>query len=314
MNRGLNRRLIFSDKTDYPLFLDTLAEACSLFNVGAGAFCLMPNHYHLLVHTPEGNLSRFMRHLNGVYTQRFNRKYRRDGPLFRGRFKGILVEDDAYLLQVTKYIHRNPVKDGLCETLSGYAWSSHKHFVSSRHKTIPEWMETDYILGHFSENRDNAVAGYKRFMRQELDKEVVKFYSKKNQPPVLGDKSFVERIRAKYILGGRELNLEIKGERAIRGLAIVRKINKAVCGQFNVTEKNLYKTQRGEENIPRQIALCLARELSGLGHIELAKEYKSKSYKTVASSVYRFKVSLIKNKTLADKYSLLKDRCSQAET
>ncbi|MCH8209087.1 MAG: transposase [Nitrospinae bacterium] len=66
MNRGLNRRLIFSDKKDYPLFLETLGEACLLFNVGTGAFCLMPNHYHLLIHTPEGNLSRFMRHLNGV--------------------------------------------------------------------------------------------------------------------------------------------------------------------------------------------------------------------------------------------------------
>jgi putative transposase len=97
-------------KKDYDLFLTTLQEACNLFQVTVYAYCLMPNHYHLLVCTPSANLSRFMRHLNGVYTQRFNREHKRDGPLFRGRFKSILVQEDSYLIEVVRYIHKNPLK------------------------------------------------------------------------------------------------------------------------------------------------------------------------------------------------------------
>ena len=121
-------------------------------------------------------------------------------------------------------------------------------------------------------------------------------------------------IKQKYISSDRDLDIEIKGERVIRGLAIVLKINKAVCSQFNIAEKSLYQSQRGEENMPRQAAICLSRELSGLSYIELAKAYKSKSYKSAASSVYRFKRSLIINKNLAGKYLRLKVRCSQSET
>lgn len=311
MNRGLNRRLIYSDKEDYSSFLETLGEACSLFNVGAGAYCLMPNHYHVLIHTPEGNLSRFMRHLNGVYTQRYNRKHKRDGPLFRGRFKGILVQEDSYLLQVVKYIHRNPVKDGLTESLKGYTWSSHKHFVTSQAKTVPEWLEADYILGYFSERRIQAVSGYKDFMRQELTDEASNFYSKKYQSPVLGEKSFIAMVKEKYISGDRKLDLDVKGERVIRGMAKVRSINNEVCGRYKIAENRLYQSRRGERNIPRQMALLLSRELSGLSYAELAKAYKARTSKAVATSVYRFQRSLKTDKKLAGQYHQLKAACSQ---
>ena len=310
MNRGLNRRLIFSGKKDYPLFLETLADACSLFHVGIGAYCLLPNNYHLLVHTPEANLSRFMRHVNGVYTQRFNRRHKRDGPLFRGRFKGILIEADSYLLQVVKYIHRNPAKAGLTESLGGFAWSSHKYFTASPGKNVPDWLESDCILGHFSERRTQAVSGYKAFMRQEIIEEVANFYAKKYQGPILGEKIFAEKIKEKYIGGDRELNLEVKGERAIRGWTKVRLINKEVCREFKIAEKSLYHSRRGEENLPRQIALSLARELSGLSYAELADAYKAKTGKTIATSVFRFKYEAKKRKDLAKQYSQIKSRCS----
>lgn len=110
MNRGLRRQPVFSDVEDYQIFLETLRESCERFGVSLGAYCLMPNHYHLLVHTPNANLSRFMRHVNGVYTQRFNRKNSKDGPLFRGRYRALVVDADEYLLQLVRYIHLNPVK------------------------------------------------------------------------------------------------------------------------------------------------------------------------------------------------------------
>ena len=314
MNRGLNRRLTYSDKKDYILFLETFGEACSLFNVGSGSYCLMPNHYHLLVHTPEGNLSRFMRHVNSVYTQRYNRKHKRDGPLFRGRFKAILVEEDSYLLQVVKYIHRNPVKAGLSDSLSRYKWSSHKHFITSKPKSVPVWMEIDYILGYFSEKQKDAVAGYKSFMRKDLDDNVEKFYSKKNQSPILGDEGFIERVKQNYISGDRELDLEVRGERIIRGIAQVKVINNGVCGQYKIAEQILYESQRGKTNIARQMAICLSRELSGLNNIELAKAYKAKTHKTIATSVYKFKQLMKLNRTLEKQYLHLKSRISQGRT
>ena len=170
-------------------------------------------------------------------------------------------------------------------------------------------METDYILGYFSNRQKDAVAGYKTFMRQKMDEEVEKFYAKKNQSPILGDASFVERVKAKYIFRDRELNLEIKGERVMRGLAKVSAINKAVCQEFKVDENSLLHSIRGEENTPGQTAIYLSRELTGLSLVELAK-----AYKTVASCVYRFKSILNINKKLANTYRLLKRHCSQDET
>ena len=109
MNRGSNRQLIFTRDEHRLIFLQLLEEIVVKYKLEIHAFCLMGNHYHLLVNTPFANLSRVMRHLNGVYTQKFNLLEQRDGPLFRGRYKAILVENEDYLLQVSRYIHLNPV-------------------------------------------------------------------------------------------------------------------------------------------------------------------------------------------------------------
>ena len=109
MNRGAGRRQIFHGREDREIFLQTLGEACHQFHVEIHAYCLMGNHYHLLIKTPQANLSRAMRHINGVYTQRYNRLNKTDGSLFRGRYKAILVDSDAYLLHLSKYIHLNPL-------------------------------------------------------------------------------------------------------------------------------------------------------------------------------------------------------------
>jgi len=112
MNRGRRAENIFLEKFDYKMFVALLQETSEAWNIRIAAFCLMPNH-HLLVHTPEANISRAMCHLNGVYTQRFNSWHHLDGPLFRGRYKSILVSGDSYLLQLVRYIHRNPLKQAL---------------------------------------------------------------------------------------------------------------------------------------------------------------------------------------------------------
>ena len=134
MNRGRRGEQIFLEERDYKTFLELLMESAQLWHLRIVAYCQMPNHYHLLVQTPDANLSRCMRHINGVYTQRFNRLHQCDGQLFRGRYKAILVDADSYLLQLVRYIHRNPLRAGIVEELSSYEWSSHRGYLSKSRK------------------------------------------------------------------------------------------------------------------------------------------------------------------------------------
>ena len=120
MNRGGRAEKIFLNKADYSAFLELLVESAEMWNVRIAAYCMVPNHYHILLQTPDANLSRFMRHVDGVYTQRFNRSHHYDGQLFRGRYKSILLDADSYLLQLVRYIHRNPLQAGIVKKLEAY--------------------------------------------------------------------------------------------------------------------------------------------------------------------------------------------------
>jgi REP element-mobilizing transposase RayT len=157
MNRGRRREEVFLSRTDYESFLEVLRETPVGWNIKVAAYCLMPNHYHLLVTTPEGNISRCMRHINGVYTQRFNRQHQADGQVFRGRYKAVLVEADNHLLEVLRYIHRNPIRAGLAGTVDDYPWSSHRGYVSSARKWA--WLEKDLPSGTGSPGRYTKNTG-----------------------------------------------------------------------------------------------------------------------------------------------------------
>jgi REP element-mobilizing transposase RayT len=138
MNRGRRAESRFPSTEDYDRFVELVKESSEMWKVRIAACCLMPNHYHLLIQTPDANLSRFMCHVNGVYAERFNRFHRCDGHLFRGRFKSILGDEDAYLLQLVRCVHRNPPEAGLVDKLDRYEWSSHKGYISLAKKW--DWL------------------------------------------------------------------------------------------------------------------------------------------------------------------------------
>ena len=142
---------MFSGTKDFEAFLMILKESSEMFDLRVAAYCLMSNHYHLLIQTPLGNLSRIMRHVNGLYTQRYNRSRNIDGQLFRGRYKSVLVEEDRHLLELLRYIHRNPVLAGICKSVGEYPESSHHGYISSAKKW--DWLYKEFLLGMFSEKR-----------------------------------------------------------------------------------------------------------------------------------------------------------------
>jgi REP element-mobilizing transposase RayT len=192
-SRGDGREDIYLDDSDRTLFLDILAGVWTRFNWVVHAYCLMGNHYHLLVETPEANLSRGMRHLNGVYTQRFNRAHGRVGHVFQGRYKALFVEREAYLLELARYVVLNPVRARLVTAPGDWHWSSYRATVGQ--EPAPPWLETRWILAAFGETQKQAVPAYTRFVA-EGEGQASPWAHVKHQA-FLGTDAFVESMRSR---------------------------------------------------------------------------------------------------------------------
>jgi REP element-mobilizing transposase RayT len=163
-NRGNERRDIFFDEKDRKYFLRILKETVKEDQWKCYGYCLMNNHYHLLIETPQANISKGMKKINGEYTQYFNYRHKRIGHLFQGRFKTILVEKESHLLELCRYIVLNPVRAGACAKPEGYDWSSYKAIVGQNRNI--SFLERKWILSQFSEQIQTAVSLYKKFVNE----------------------------------------------------------------------------------------------------------------------------------------------------
>jgi REP element-mobilizing transposase RayT len=192
--RGNERRQIFLGNLDEDraAFLEVLTSTCERFRWTCHAYCLMTNHYHLLVETADANLSLGMRQLNGVYTQHVNRARRRVGHLFQGRFKGILVERDSYLLELARYVVLNPVRAGMVGSPRDWPWSSYQATVGE----VPPlpFLETDWLLRAFADSRAEAIAAYRRFVAEGIGAPCP--WNALRGQIYLGSERFVERMQA----------------------------------------------------------------------------------------------------------------------
>lgn len=189
-SRGNEKKAIYLEDADFELFLSLMAEVCQRFNWVIHAYCLMTNHYHLVVETPDGNLSRGMRHLNGVYTQRFNSKHKRVGHLFQGRYKAILVDKDSYLLELSRYVVLNPVRARMVNYPGDWQWSSYRVTIGIQDGF--EGLATDALLLQFGNQRNLAIERFQAFISQGKGQEI--WCDLKHQI-YLGDKDFVEKQR-----------------------------------------------------------------------------------------------------------------------
>lgn len=168
-SRGNARQAIFTDDEDRGGFLDVLSMVVERFKWLCHAYCLMENHYHLLIETPNANLSKGMRELNGVYTQGFNQRYRRVGHLFQGRYKAIIVEKDHHLLSLCRYVVLNPVRVGLIRKPEQWRWSNYKATIGLAKR--PSFLTIDWVLSQFGGRKRMAMEKYRRFVMEGIDKE-----------------------------------------------------------------------------------------------------------------------------------------------
>ncbi|MDQ6950078.1 MAG: transposase [Mariprofundales bacterium] len=189
-SRGNARGDIYLSDDDRQMFVDVLAHVVDRFGWICHAYCLMTNHFHLMIETPQANLSRGMSQLNGVYTQRFNRSHERVGHLFQGRFKSIIVDKDAYLLELSRYIVRNPVAANMVEDVGGWLWSSYQ--ATAGEIPVPEFLSVDWLLSQFASKRLKARKAYVGFVRKEGEASP---WQSLNGPDILGDDAFRGQLK-----------------------------------------------------------------------------------------------------------------------
>jgi len=195
-SRGNEQKDVFKSRMDREKFLSYLASATERYGAAIHAYCMMSNHYHLILETPDGNLSQIMRHINGAYTTYFNVKRKRAGHLFQGRYKAILVEADAYAAELSRYIHLNPVRAGLVARPEEYEWSSYCNYIGIAN--TPEWLKTDFILDNYSGKE--AVATYQQFVNDGVKQEKVSPLQGVVAATILGKPEFVRQISQKHLV------------------------------------------------------------------------------------------------------------------
>jgi putative transposase len=191
-SRGDGREDIFLSDEDRIAWLETLAEVCKRFNWVCHAYCQMTNHYHMVIETPDANLSKGMRQLNGVYTQRFNRTHRRVGHVFQGRFKAILVDKDSYLLELARYVVLNPLRAKMVLRLEQWPWSSFRATCGQTAK--PNWLQTDFVLAQFAPQRARAIAKYVAFVHEGA--KLPSVWEQLQGQVYLGSEAFVKKMQA----------------------------------------------------------------------------------------------------------------------
>ena len=203
-SRGNERKEIFRRPVDYEMFLMILKDTTLRYDSLVHAYCLMPNHFHLLMETQDSNLSQVMKRLLGLYTLRFNSSHKRVGHLFQGRYKALLVDKDNYFLELSRYIHLNPVKAKLCQAPEAYPWASMKYYLKDK---SPDILHKDFTLKSFGSPRE-----YRQFVMDGLNSQT-DLLKDAIGGLVLGSEDFLKKLKSQI---SKKKNKEYQGKKIFR--------------------------------------------------------------------------------------------------
>ena len=302
-SRGNERKAIFRSFGDREKFLSYLESATERYGAVVHVYCLMGNHYHLLLETPLGNLSKIMQHINGAYTNYFNTKRERSGHLLQGRYKAIVVEADEYAKELSRYIHLNPVRAGMVKIPEEYEWSSCRYYTVRR--KAPDWLQRDFILGYFDTKPTAAMKIYRSFVNSLTDQEYASPLSELSHSVILGGREFVAEIKDRF-LKGKQPDRELPALRDIRNRPGLDDLEQVVNSLL-----------RSDDKLARQVKLYLCHRYSGKKLREIADRFGiSESGVTQASRRIRIKqkndkklgkliMRMVKGLSLSNVYRLL---------
>lgn len=299
--RGNARQKIYLDDFDREMFLDNIGKAFDRFGFIIHAFVLMDNHYHLLIQTPHANLSLIMRYINGLYTQAFNRRHKRVGHIFQGRYKSIIVDRDAHYLELIRYIHLNPWRAKMVNVLDQFRYSSHKAIVDpSWGKKWHAWYDRRLVLKEFGLREGKAIEAYRAFINAGKGKEspfenVIGGYA-------LGDKVFAKWIWERFI-DGKEKG-EVTGYRKLSSDIEVSKVLQVIKRFYNLSTDELFHSKRGFAggNDARNLLMFLLNRHGGCTQQEIGKLCGGASRMAVSEAIRRCERALNTNPHLKRDY------------
>jgi REP element-mobilizing transposase RayT len=302
LNRREGRRLLFGSDENRIFFLELLHDVSETYGIEVHAYCFTDQFFHLIVHTPHGNLSTAMRHINSVYTQQYNRNKNIVGSIFHDRYKAVLLEADYSLNRVSRYIHTTPEQVKNLKSIEQYKWSSYRAYTGK--VKAPTWLHCDTILTSFGAS--NHQQKYKTFVDEGVDEETRLFYSKKSLFSIYGSKQFV--VDAKAVRTGNRPSARLKqGFKSITKPRLTS-ILQATATEFSVDRKSLNKEMRGRGggNTPRAVAMLIARSPGGYTLNEIAQALKIGDISTVSIAVKRIKNKITSDSQLARRVSTIR--------
>ncbi|ODS34383.1 MAG: hypothetical protein SCARUB_00514 [Candidatus Scalindua rubra] len=289
LSRGNERKEIFRNDKDCSTFMELLGEMSERFFVDIFAYVLMGNHYHLLLRTNRPNISKSIQWLGVTYTRRFNIMHHRSGHLFQGRFKSFLIENDNYLLILSCYIHRNPLRAGIVRRLSDYQWSSYT--VYAYRKPSPDWLRTEVLLSQFPEKDKNLEY---RKMVQDYSKEEKRIWEDFKYGLFFGSKEFCNQVKSKY-MSKKEPDVDIPQKRLFLREENLNTVLERTASAMNCNINTLINPKRisGLDKDKRDILIYLLWRTGLYRNNEIAKMFKL-GYSSVSKQVSNIKLKLSK--------------------
>jgi REP element-mobilizing transposase RayT len=307
INRGNGGEKIYISRRDREKFLEYLQKAVGRFGIKIHTYCLMTNHYHLLAETPQANLSQAIKWINVSYAGYFNRKHQRRGHLFQGRFKSILVDADEYLKPLSRYIHLNPIRAKIVQNLASYPWSSYPVFIGKI--KAADWLEMNWLLSLFGKNRKEAAKNYQCF--------VEKVVIEKSENPtkylaggfILGSADFVNWVRETF-LSERSEKKEIPQLRKLKPKRAPDMVVAAVSDEFGCRSHQVLQKGR-KKNVPRDVAIYLARDLTGASCVDLGKYFGNISGAGITVRYNHMEKQIEHNRTLKKRIDRIKKKINK---
>jgi REP element-mobilizing transposase RayT len=292
--RGNERKKIYFAQRDYAKFKEYLLQAKERFGVLIHAYVLMGNHYHLVMETPEPNLSRVMHFINGSYTTFINAKRKRSGHLLQGRYKSILVDRDNYLLELSRYIHLNPLRAGIADRPESYQHSSYHHYIEGTEDPV---VTSGVIHAMLADQPQVAGERYRSFVENAIGREAESPLGDVYGGLVLGNERFIRTTLAR--LKHRHLDEEeIPGRRALRAKVSATEILEGVSGHFCQTPDGLIQANSGPPR--RRYAIYFLKHYAGVTSREVGDLFSGMSCAAVAKSYQRFVRQLATDRVLRE--------------